>query len=61
MGMEEQSEIGTEVVYIPDRPLAVREVEELTQKIKELYEQGYWVEQDLSLGKAGTLLILSKE
>ena len=53
--------MGTEIIYVPNRKLDDRETKEICQKIKELYEHGFWVEQKISLDKAGTIIILVKE
>jgi len=53
--------LGTEIIYVPNRKLDDKETIEMCKKIKDLYEQGFWVEQKISLDKAGTIIILVKE
>ena len=49
------------VYYIPNRKLDDEERKEICEKIIELYKKGYWVEQKISLGEAGTIIILVKD
>ena len=58
---KEGDKIGTKIIYAPNRKLDDEEAMGICKKIGELYEQGFWVEQQISLNKAGTIIILVKK
>jgi len=49
------------VYHVPNRELSEEERKEICEKIAQLYKEGFWVEQKVSLGEAGTLIILVKD
>jgi len=54
-------ELQAIVYHVPNRELSKEERREICEKIAQVYKEGFWIEQKVSLGEAGTLIILVKD